>query len=194
MPWDPLKDYQMMKRNTECFMSLWRSLKPVICKVHGAAVGGGSDIALCCDIVLMADNAIVGYPPARVWGCPTTSMWVYRIGAEKAKRMMLTGDVISGVEAAKMGLVYASYPESELDAHVMSLANKMTEIPINQLMMQKLVINQVYDNMGIENTQILATVMDGVARHTPEGVEFKNTAERYGFKEAIRRRDVISKL
>ncbi len=103
MPWDPMIDYRFMKRCTDDFFSLWRSYKPVICKVHGYAVAGGSDIALCADIVIMAEDAKIGYPPARVWGCPTTAMWVYRIGAEKAKRMLLTGDLIDGRAAKACG-------------------------------------------------------------------------------------------
>src|SRR4051812_11470028 len=140
MPWDPMIDYKFMKSCTEHFMSLWRSYKPVICKVHGYAVAGGSDIALCSDIVIMADDAQIGYPPARVWGCPTTMMWVYRLGAEKAKRMLLTGDLITGKEAEKMGLIYKSIPREKLDDEVNQLAARMAGIPNNQLMMQKMVI------------------------------------------------------
>ncbi len=91
MPWDPYIDYKLMSAFTSSFMTLWRSFKPVVCKIHGYAVAGGSDIALSCDICIMADDAKIGYPPARVWGCPTTAMWVYRIGAEKAKKMLFTG-------------------------------------------------------------------------------------------------------
>src|SRR6266849_5823763 len=118
MPWDPMVDYAGMSANTECFMSLWRSFKPVICKVHGYAVAGGSDIALCADMVVMAEDARIGYPPARVWGCPTTAMWVYRVGAERAKRMLLTGDLVTGAEAARMGLVTEAVHAAELDAAV----------------------------------------------------------------------------
>ena len=137
MPWDPMVDYKYMRSCTDHFMSLWRSYKPVICKVHGYAVAGGSDIALCADIVVMADEAMIGYPPARVWGCPTTMMWVYRLGAEKAKRMLLTGDLINGVEAQRMGLVYKSVAADLLDAEVERLAQRMSGIPKTQLMMQK---------------------------------------------------------
>ena len=189
MPWDPMVDYQMMSENTECFMSLWHSDKPVVCKVHGFAVAGGSDIALCSDIVVMGDHAKIGYPPARVWGCPTTAMWVYRVGAEKAKQMLLTGKLVDGVEAAEMGLVAESVPESELDARVDEMIGKMAELPTNQLMMQKMVVNQAYANMGLETTQMLATVFDGIARHTPEGVAFKDRAEEVGFKQAVEERD-----
>lgn len=189
MPWDPTIDYKMMKRNTEQFMSLWKSYKPTICKIHGYAVAGGSDIALCCDIVIMAEDAKIGYPPARLWGCPTTMMWVYRIGAEKAKRMLLTGDLISGKEAQEIGLIYKSYPAEQLEEEVQQLANRMAGIPKNQLMMQKLVINQAYNQMGLETTQMIATLFDGITRHSPEGVAFKERCEEVGFKHAVKERD-----
>ncbi|MEO8558930.1 MAG: crotonase/enoyl-CoA hydratase family protein [Rhodospirillales bacterium] len=189
MPWDPMKDYKAMMRNNDCFMSLWRSYKPVIAKVHGYAVAGGSDIALCSDIIFMAENARIGYMPTRVWGCPTTAMWVYRIGAEKAKRMLFTGDKISGKEAQELGLVYKAVPQTELDAEVEAMAERMAGVPQNQLMMQKLMINQAYDNMGLNNTQMIATLFDGITRHSPEGLNFKARAEERGWKEAVKERD-----
>ena len=142
MPWDPMVDFKMMHANTLDFASLWRSHKPTIAKVRGFAVAGGSDIALSCDLVVMAEDAKIGYPPARVWGCPTTGMWVYRVGAERAKRMLLTGDLVCGREAKAMGLVMDAVPEAELDRRVDELARRMAAIPKNQLMMQKLMINQ----------------------------------------------------
>ena len=189
MPWDPMVDYRFMKRCTDDFFSLWRSYKPVICKVHGYAVAGGSDIALCADIVIMAEDAKIGYPPARVWGCPTTAMWVYRIGAERAKRMLLTGDLIDGRAAKAMGLVYDAVPAAELDAAVDALAGRMAGVPKNQLMMQKLMINQAYENMGLASTQMIATLFDGITRHSPEGMWFKAYSEEHGFHEAVRLRD-----
>ena len=189
MPWDPMRDYRGMKANTDDFLAIWRSDKPVICKVHGYAVAGGSDIALCADIVIMAEDAKIGYMPARVWGCPTTAMWVYRLGAEKAKRMLLTGDTVDGRTAERMGLVYQAVPRKELDRTVDALARRMTGVPKNQLMMQKLMINQAYENMGLANTQMIATLFDGITRHTPEGVWFKEHAERHGFHAAVKWRD-----
>ncbi len=189
MPWDPMKDYQVMKRFTDDFMSLWRSGKPTIAKVHGHAVAGGSDIALCCDLVVMEETARIGYPPARVWGCPTTAMWAYRIGAEKAKRMLLTGDLISGIEAAAMGLVLEAVPAERLDARVDELAARMAGVPINQLMMQKLVINGVMERAGVLQSQVLATIFDGITRHSPEGLWFKQYAETEGFRAAVEWRD-----
>jgi len=187
--WDPIKDYRVMKRNTDDFMSLFRSLKPTICKVHGYAVAGGSDIALCCDLVVMADDARIGYMPARVWGCPTTAMWVYRLGAEKAKRMLLTGDTIDGTQAAAWGLVLESVPADQLDGRVEELAERMAGVPTNQLAMQKLMINQAYENMGMASTQILATLFDGITRHSPEGRWFQQLAATHGFHEAVAWRD-----
>ena len=189
MPWDPMRDYKGMKANTDDFFSIWRSYKPVICKVHGYAVAGGSDIALCADIVIMAEDAKIGYMPARVWGCPTTAMWVYRLGAEKAKRMLLTGDTVDGKTAKAMGLVYDAVPLAKLDAAVNALAKRMAGVPKNQLMMQKLMINQAYDNMGLAGTQMIATLFDGITRHSPEGVWFKEYAGKHGFHAAVKWRD-----
>ncbi|MCW2666781.1 MAG: paaG [Frankiales bacterium] len=187
--WDPVKDYRQMKRNTDDFFTLWRSLKPTICKVRGYAVAGGSDIALSCDLLVMADDARIGYPPARVWGCPTTAMWVYRLGAQRAKRMLLTGDTVDGTTAAEWGLALEAVPEAELDARVDELADRMAGVPTNQLVMQKMMVNQAYDNMGLAATQTLATFFDGMTRHSPEGRWFKDFAERDGFHTAVAWRD-----
>ena len=189
MPWDPMVDFDLMYGNTEKFMSLWRSHKPTIAKVNGYAVAGGSDIALCCDMVVMSDDAKIGYPPARVWGIPTPAMWVYRLGAEKAKRMLFTGDLVSGPEAKEMGLVLDSVPRDQLDATVDRLAARMAGVPRNQLMMSKLMINSAFDNMGLKTTQMFASLFDGVARHSPEGVWCKERAEQVGFKQAVQERD-----
>jgi enoyl-CoA hydratase len=188
MPWDPVKDFAFMRRNTAQFMSLWYSALPVICKVHGYAIAGGSDMALCADLLLVADNARLGYPPARVWGCPTTAMWVYRLGAERAKRLLLSGDLIDGRQAEAWGLGQA-IPEAELDTEVERLASRMASIPRNQLIMQKLMVNQTLENMGLAASQTLATVFDGIARHSPEGVHFKQRAEAVGWKQAVQERD-----
>jgi enoyl-CoA hydratase len=188
-PWDPMADFFGMYGFTQQFMSLWRSFKPTIARVHGPAVAGGSDIALCCDLVIMAEEAVIGYPPARVWGCPTTAMWVYRLGAERAKRMLLTGDLVDGREAARLGLVLEAVPRAKLDERVAAVAARIAAVPKNQLMMQKMLVNQAYDNMGLANTQRFATLFDGITRHSPEGLWFKKRAEEVGFKQAVRERD-----
>jgi enoyl-CoA hydratase len=189
LPWDPMADYRFMRRNTDDFLSLWRSYKPTIAKVHGYAVAGGSDIALCCDLVVMADDARIGYMPARVWGCPTTAMWVFRLGPERAKRLLFTGDTIDGRTAAAWGLVAEAVPATELDAAVEALATRVAGVPRNQLMMQKLMINGAVDAMGMHATQTLATVFDGIARHSPEGVWFQQHASDHGFHDAVEWRD-----
>jgi enoyl-CoA hydratase len=187
--WDPIRDFRGMKANTEHFFSLWRSAKPTVAKVHGYAVAGGSDIALSCDLVVMAEDARIGYMPARVWGCPTTAMWVYRIGAERAKRMLLTGDTIDGLRAKEWGLVIDAVPADELDAAVERLCERMAGVPVNQLVMQKLMINQAYDNMGLQATQNLAILFDGITRHSPEGRWFVDFAQQHGFPAAVQWRD-----
>ena len=189
MPWDPTLDFSMMWRNTQDFMALWRATKPTIARVHGAAVAGGSDIALCCDFLVMAEDARIGYPPARVWGVPTPAMWVYRLGPQMAKRMMMTGDLIGGTEAASIGLALKAVPEAELDAAVEALVGRLRGVPRNQLMMTKMVVNQAYENMGLSTTQMFATLFDGVSRHTPEGMWFRERTQEVGFKQAVAERD-----
>ena len=189
MPWDPMEDYRVMKHWTEDFATLTRCYKPTIVKVHGYAFAGGSDIALCADLLVMAEDAKIGYPPARVWGCPTTAMWVYRVGAQQAKRMLFTGDLIDGREAVRIGLALDAVPRERLDDRVLELARRISGVPRNQLMMHKLVVNQALDAQGLANTQMIATVFDGIARHTPEGVAFQKMAEEKGFHEAVRLRD-----
>ena len=187
--WDPVRDYLGMSRNVRAYMSLWESPKPVIAQVHGWCVGGGTDLALCSDLIFMSEDAQIGYPPARIWGEPTTMMWVYRLGLEHAKRLMLTGGSLTGIEAARLGLASAAVPADRLVDEVDEMARKLTTIPLNQLVMSKLLVNQAYENMGLRTTQMLGTVFDGIARHTPEGIAWRDEAMRDGFREAVRRRD-----
>jgi enoyl-CoA hydratase len=139
--------------------------------------------------VIAAETASIGYMPARVWGAPTTAMWVYRLGPEQAKRMLLTGDKIDGREAARIGLVLEAVPAADLDDRVEALAARMATVPINQLTMQKMIINQAIEAMGLAQTQRLATIMDGIARHSPEGMAFKQRSETVGWKQAVVERD-----
>lgn len=188
-PWDPMDDYAFMKRNTEDFMALWRSPKPTIAKVHGAAVAGGSDIALCCDLLVMAHDARIGYMPTRVWGCPTTAMWTYRVGPTRAKQLMFTGDTIDGIRAADWGLANESVPAEELETATMRLAARIAGVPRSHLAMHKMVVNQVLLTMGLEQSQMMATVFDGITRHNPEGLWFRRHAQENGFKSAVQWRD-----
>ncbi|MBE0546921.1 MAG: crotonase/enoyl-CoA hydratase family protein [Rubrivivax sp.] len=188
-PWDPMLDYRTMKRFTDDFMSLWHSHKPTIAQVHGHAVAGGSDIALCCDLLVMADDARIGYMPTRVWGCPTTAMWTYRLGPLRAKQLMFTGDVIDGRTAAAWGLANEAVPLAALEGAVMKLASRIAGVPLAHLAMHKMVVNQVLLTMGLEQTQMMATLFDGITRHDPEGLWFRRYAQENGFKAAVQWRD-----
>ena len=187
--WDPVIDYAMMSRNVKGFMSLFHSDKPVVCKVHGFCVAGGTDMALCSDLLVIADDAKIGYPPARVWGSPTTSIWFHRIGLEKSKRLLFTGDCLSGKEAQAWGLAIESAPPDQLDARFEALLERIARMPVNQLVMMKLLLNQSVMQQGLHTTQILGTVFDGITRHTKEGHAFQQRAAEAGFKQAVRERD-----
>jgi enoyl-CoA hydratase len=187
--WDPVTDYQMMARNVRGFMSLFHANKPVVCKVQGFCVAGGTDMALCSDLLVIAEDAKIGYPPARVWGSPTTSVWVFRIGVEKAKRLLFTGDCLNGREAVAWGLASECAPAETLNERFEILLERIARMPINQLVMMKLLINQTVLSAGLPTTQILGTVFDGIARHTAEGYAFQQRAAAGGFKQAVRERD-----
>ena len=187
--WDPMVDYAMMSRNVRAFMSLFHCSKPVLCKVHGFCVAGGTDMALCSDLLLIAADAKIGYPPARVWGAPTTSMWAYRLGAQRAKRLLFTGDCLSGAEALEWGLAIEAPAAEDLDERTEILLERIAHNPLNQLQMMKLLVNQSLYAQGLHQTQVLGTVFDGIARHTKEGYAFQQRAAQAGFKQAVRERD-----
>jgi enoyl-CoA hydratase len=187
--WDPMVDYAMMRRNVRGFMSLFHADKPVICKVHGFCVAGGTDMALCSDLLVIAADARIGYPPARVWGVPTTALWAHRIGPEKAKRLLFTGDLITGAEAHEWGLATEAPAPADLDDRFEALLGRIARMPVNQLVMMKLLVNQALYSQGLHATQAFGTVFDGVARHTPEGFAFQTRAAQAGFKQAVRERD-----
>jgi enoyl-CoA hydratase len=187
--WDPMVDYAMMRRNVRGFMSLFHADKPVVCKVHGFCVAGGTDMALCSDLLVIATDARIGYPPARVWGVPTTALWAHRVGPERAKRLLFTGDLITGAEAAEWGLAIEAPAPGELDERFEALIARIARMPVNQLVMMKLLVNQALYSQGLHATQTFGTVFDGVARHTPEGYAFQQRAAEAGFKQAVRERD-----
>jgi enoyl-CoA hydratase len=175
-PWDPIADYETMRGFVDAYMSLWRSPKPVVAQVHGYCVAGGTDFALCSDLIVCAEDCRIGYPPARVWGSPTTAMWIYRLGLERAKRLLLTGDAIDGRRAVEWGLASEAVPEAELDEAALALARRVALLPHNQAHAMKLLVNQAYEQMGLHTTQLVGTLLDGAARHTPEGVAFTRRA------------------
>ncbi len=187
--WDPIVDYAMMSRNVRGFMSLFHADKPVVCKVQGFCVAGGTDMALCSDLLVIEDNAKIGYPPARVWGTPTTAIWAHRIGVEKAKRLLFTGDCLSGTEAVAWGLATECAPAAQLDERFEILLARIARTPVNQLVMMKLLVNQTMMAQGLHTTQILGVMFDGVSRHTKEGYAFQNQAMTSGFRAAVKDRD-----
>jgi enoyl-CoA hydratase len=187
--WDPMVDYAMMSRNVRSFMALFHCTKPVVCRVHGFCVAGGTDLALCSDLLVIAADAKIGYPPARVWGSPTTSLWAYRLGPQRAKRLLFTGDSLTGAQALEWGLAIEAPPAGELDARAEELVERIARVPVNQLQMMKLLVNQSLYAQGLHATQVIGTVFDGITRHTKEGYAFQALAMREGFKEAVRQRD-----
>jgi enoyl-CoA hydratase len=187
--WDSVADQRMMSRFVETYMKLWYARKPTLAAVQGWCIGGGTDLVLCADLVMAGAGARFGYPPARVWGTPTTAMWVYRMGLEKAKRYLLTGDEISAAEAARIGMILESVPDAELLARASALAERMALLPTNQLVMLKLLCNQTAEQMGLGQTRLLGTLFDGIARHTQEGLDFVARAQEVGFRQAVRERD-----
>jgi enoyl-CoA hydratase len=187
--WDAMVDYAMMARNVRGFMSLFHCGKPVVCKVHGFCVAGGTDMALCSDLLVIAADAKIGYPPARVWGSPTTALWAHRVGAQRAKRLLFTGDSLSGQEAFEWGLAIEAPPSEQLDERAEALVQRIARMPVNQLMMMKLLVNQTLFAQGLHATQVLGTVFDGITRHTTEGYAFQRRAAQAGFREAVRARD-----
>jgi enoyl-CoA hydratase len=191
--WDPGKDMMLATSPwvgpVPKFMSLWRSPKPVIAQVHGWCVGGGSDLALCADLVVAAEDARIGTPYARAWGCYLSGMWIYRLGLARAKWHALTGEPLGGTEAAAVGLVNRAVPFARLEAEVWDLAGRLAALPASQLAAMKLVVNQAYDNMGLASTQLLGPILDGFMRNTPEGLHFADTALTRGVGTAIAERD-----
>ncbi len=187
-PWDPIEDHRLMSGFVDTYMALWRSPKPVIAQVQGYCVGGGTDFALCSDLIVCAEDCRIGYPPARVWGSPTTAMWMYRLGLERSKRLLLTGDALDGRRAVEWGLASEAVAPAELDAAGLALARRVAMLPQNQLAMMKLLVNSAFEQMGLHGVQTLGTLLDGAARHTPEGTAF-SAAAREDVRGAVRERD-----
>ncbi|MCK6563182.1 MAG: crotonase/enoyl-CoA hydratase family protein [Dehalococcoidia bacterium] len=187
--WDSVQDMQMIGRFAETFMKLWYARKPTIAAVQGWCICGGTDMVLCADIIIAGESATFGYPPARVWGTPTTAMWVYRIGLEKAKRYLLTGDEIPAPKAAEIGLILEAVPDERLQEHAFAFARRMAMLPTNQLIMHKLLCNQTAENMGLASSRQLGVLFDGIARHTQEGLDFVARSQEAGFRQAVRERD-----
>ena len=187
--WDSAADMRMMGRFVNTYMKLWYASTPTIAAVQGWCIAGGTDMVLCADMIIAGEDASFGYPPSRVWGTPTTAMWVYRLGLEKAKRYLLTGDEIKAPDAAAMGLILEAVPDNELQERAMALAQRMANLPLNQLQMLKLLCNHTAEHMGLGTSRLIGTMFDGIARHTQEGLDFVARSQEVGFRQAVRERD-----
>jgi enoyl-CoA hydratase len=191
--WDPGKDFIFATARAtspnQKFMAIWRASKPVIAQVHGWCVGGAADYALCADIVIASDDAVIGTPYARMWGAYLTGMWIYRLSLAKVKWYALTGEPLTGIQAAEVELINESVPFDRLEARVGEVAAKLAAIPLSQLQAQKLIVNQAYENMGLASTQTLGATLDGLMRNTPEALAFIETAASQGVRTAIEQRD-----
>jgi enoyl-CoA hydratase len=187
--WDSAADLVGISSFVDVFMKLFKAWKPTIAAVQGWCIAGGTDMVLCADVIVAGEGASFGYPPSRVWGTPTTAMWVYRLGLERAKRYLLTGDEIKAPEAARMGLILEAVPDEQLQEHAMGLAKRMALLPTNQLVMLKLLCNQTVENMGLTSSRTLGSLFDGIARHTQEGLDFVTRSGEIGIREAVRERD-----
>jgi len=191
--WDPGRDFALATAPqlspTQKLMSIWRTCKPVIAQVHGWCVGGGSDFALCADLVIASEDAVIGTPYSRMWGAYLSGMWIYRLGLTRTKLHALTGRPLSGREAADVGLINEAVPFAELESTVAALAGELAAIPSSQLAAMKLIVNQAYENMGLASTQTLGPILDGLMRNTPDAKRFVELAERDGVRAAVARRD-----
>jgi enoyl-CoA hydratase len=187
--WDPIQDFQMMNHNMKRFMKIWECPKPVIGQLQGWAIGGGTDLILCCDLIFMAEGAFIGYPPSRIFGTPTTMLWLHRVGLEHAKEFLLSGDAIDAATAHRIGLVSRVFPDDELGAETEAYARRFRNIPANQLALNKMLINQAYENMGLRTTQMFGTLFDGMARHTEEAQRWTEGILVDGLDEVVRKRD-----
>ena len=187
--WDPVRDHQFMGKNVKRFMKIWECPKPVLGQIHGWAVGGATDLILCCDLLFMASDAHIGYAPSRIFGTPTTMLWVYRLGLEHAKQFLLSGDAIDAATAHRIGLVAHVCPPDELSERVEACARRFEHIPANQLALNKLLINQAFENMGLRTTQLLGTLFDGITRHTEEAYRWVESFDSKGFRQVIAERD-----
>src|SRR5687767_13226055 len=187
--WDSARDLRGISTFVDAYMKLWYAWKPTIAAVQGWCIAGGTDMVLCADMIVAGESASFGYPPSRVWGTPTTAMWVYRLGLEKAKRYLLTGDEIPAPEAARIGLILEAVPDDELQERAMALATRMAQLPTTQLVMLKLLCNQTAENMGMASSRLVGSLFDGIARHTKEGLDFVARSQEIGIREAVRERD-----
>ena len=189
--WDTVADVQMIGRFGQTFAKLHTISKPTIAAVQGWCLAGGTDMVLNVDLIIAGESGRFGYPPARVWGVPEAPwVWVARLGLERAKRYLFTGDELTAAEAAEAGMILECVPDDELNGRASALAQRMALLPLNQLQMMKWMLNDVaHHQYQPDTSRLLGFIFDGVARHTQEGLDFVARAQEIGWREAVRERD-----
>jgi enoyl-CoA hydratase/carnithine racemase len=189
--WDTVQDVEVIGTFGRTFARLHDISKPTVAAVQGWCVAGGTDMVLNADLIVAGRSARFGYPPARVWGVPEAPwVWVARLGLERAKRYLFTGDEITADEAARMGMILEVVDDDALAAHADALARRIALLPLNQLTMMKWMLNDVARHQYEPDTsRLLGFIFDGVARHTQEGLDFVRRAQEIGWRDAVRERD-----
>ena len=189
--WDTVADVQMIGRFGNTFAKLHSISKPTIAAVQGWCIAGGTDMILNADLIVAGESARFGYPPARVWGVPEAPwVWVARLGLERAKRYLFTGDELTAADALAAGMILECVPDDRLHARARELAQRMAMLPLNQLQMMKWMLNDVARHQyHPETSRLLGFIFDGVARHTQEGLDFVARAGEIGWRDAVRERD-----
>jgi len=189
--WDTVLDVQMIGRFGNTFAKLHSISKPTVAAVQGWCIAGGTDMILNADLIMAGEAGRFGYPPARVWGVPEAPwVWVARLGLERAKRYLFTGDELTAREAADAGMILECVPDDELHDRAHALAQRIALLPLNQLQMMKWMLNDVARHQYQPDTsRLLGFIFDGVARHTQEGLDFVARAQEIGWRDAVRERD-----
>lgn len=189
--WDSIADLAMIGRFAEAFAKLNSISKPTLAAVQGWCIAGGTDMILNADLIIAGESATFGYPPARVWGTPEAMwVWIARLGLERTKRYLFTGDEIPAPEAARIGMILECVPDVALQSRALEMAHRMAKLPMNQLQMMKLLTNDVARQLyAPDRSRTLSCLMDGVARHTQEGMDFIDRSAIVGWRNAVRERD-----
>lgn len=188
-PTSPIRKAQVVRGDSRIFDRLWRLPIPTIAQVHGACLAAGTDLALSCDLIVCADDARIGYPAVRSMGAPGTHMWLYHLGPQWTKRLLLSGDSLTGAKAAEVGFSLESVPPERLDEHVLELAARIALIPRDLLTVNKHVVNRGLDLMGRTLLQETAVMQDVLGRLAPGAEAFWETAARNGVRQAVAERD-----
>ncbi len=182
-------DAWRMEQGQRLRMAIFDMHKPVIAQIHGYCVAGGTDVALLCDMIIAADDTLIGFPPARAQGALPNNMWLYNVGPQWAKRLMLSGDFVTGADAAKIGLVMKAVPLELLEREVETLADRLSMIDTELLSANKRIINLGLELMGARTLQRLATENDARAHLAPSVAEFGARSREHGLKAALQWRD-----